>query len=454
MIIKIVNPVYAKAEKKDIPILKEILSCPATTWKNVYDPKQKRIRKKEITYPKYFIDKEGFFLLGFVKRVKDYLQKSDIELTIINEVNWLDHRQLKEPKGITLREDQKTIVEQALIAKYGIIKSPTGSGKTILAASLITSCQVKTVFLCHTLTLAHQAKSDFKNVGLEASLYIGTEKNISNLTISTIQSFSKLNQEELTDWEMVIVDEAHHLSSLDTLYGKTLRMMPSYFKFGLTATVPSDINKEHFMTMEGLLGPVIGELTLQEGIERGILAKPKVKILQAPENKLVKDLRKYQDVYEMAVVRSYGRNNLIMNYVKQLAEEEKTSLILVNKIAHGQILERIGQRLGLKIQFIQGKDDSATREYLREALQTKQIDCVIATTIWKEGVNIPSLDAVINAAGGKSEIATLQSLGRGLRSTTDKKDVLLVDIFDNNHHYLINHFAERFLVYQEMGFFD
>jgi superfamily II DNA or RNA helicase len=450
MIIKIVNPVYAKAEKKDIGILKEILSCPAMTWKNVYDPKQKRIRKKEVTYLKYFIDKEGFFLIGFLDRVIDYLRKSDIELTIINEVNWIDNVRLIEPKGITLREDQKTIVEKALLERNGIIKSPTGSGKTILAAALITSCKVKTVFLCHTLTLAHQAKSDFKNVGLEATLYTGSEKNISNLTISTIQSFSKLSIQDLMRWEMVIVDEAHHCSSLDTLYGKTLRMVPSYFKFGLTATVPSDVNKEHFMTMEGLLGSVIGELTLQEGIEKGILAKPKVKILQAPENKLVKDLRKYQDVYEMAVVRSYGRNNLIMNYVKKLADEEKTSLILVSKIIHGQILERIGQRLGLKIQFIQGKDDSIIRENLREILQTKEIDCVIATTIWREGVNIPSLDAIINASGGKSEIATLQGIGRGLRTTGDKKEVLLVDIFDNNHYYLLNHFGLRFCLYQEM----
>jgi superfamily II DNA or RNA helicase len=203
--------------------------------------------------------------------------------------------------------------------------------------------------------------------------------------------------------------------------------------------------------MEGLIGPVIGELTLQEGIEQGILAKPKLHILKSPINQDVTDLRKYQDVYEMGVVRNYTRNHMLMKKVKELSDERKTTLILVNKIQHGEILERIGNRLKIRIKFIQGRDSGDVRELLREALNSKSVDCVIATTIWKEGVNIPSLDCIINAGGGKSEIATLQSIGRGLRTTKDKTEVLLIDIFDRSHHFLINHFGERLCIYIDQG---
>jgi superfamily II DNA or RNA helicase len=453
MIIKQKNPLYCQVDRQEIPVLKKILWCPMIARKMIYDPDQKRRRAKLVTYPKYLIDSEGFFLHGFLPRVEDYLGEVGESLTLIRE--WDSPHQnipMIEPMGISLREDQKRIVSQALSGRSGLIKSPTGSGKTVMAASLIHSIQRKTVFLCHTLTLAKQAQTEFKKMGLNSTLYIGTEKTLSDLTIATIQSFSKLDEKELmADWDLIIVDEAHHCSSFETLYGKTLRLIPSIWRYGFTATIPGDATKEHFMTMEGLFGRVLGELSLMEGIEKGILAKPKVKILKAPINSEVKELRKYQEVYEAGVVRNFGRNNMIMKFVREQADQGKTSLILVNKVNHGEILERIGNRVGLRVQFIYGADDITTRENLRDELSKKNIDCVIATTIWKEGVNIPSLDCIINAAGGKSEIAILQTIGRGLRTTEDKTEVLLVDIFDPNHHYLINHFGERFCLYIDNG---
>ncbi len=52
------------------------------------------------------------------------------------------------------------------------------------------------------------------------------------------------------------------------------------------------------------------------------------------------------------------------------------------------------------------------RDTIQMDLNSKKLMGVVCTTAWKEGINIPSLDVIINAAGGKSEIATLQNLGR------------------------------------------
>ena len=77
--------------------------------------------------------------------------------------------------------------------------------------------------------------------------------------------------------------------------------------------------------------------------------------------------------------------------------------------------------------------------------------CVICTAVWKEGVNIPELNVVINAAGGKSELVTLQTIGRGLRKTENKSELIIYDFFDNSHHYLVDHFGHRFCLYSDMG---
>ena len=79
------------------------------------------------------------------------------------------------------------------------------------------------------------------------------------------------------------------------------------------------------------------------------------------------------------------------------------------------------------------------------------MDVVISSVIWKEGITISSLGAVINAAGGKFEIFPQQALGRGLGIATGKTEVVLVDFFDPSHPYLIDHFGHRFCLYMDLG---
>ena len=103
--------------------------------------------------------------------------------------------------------------------------------------------------------------------------------------------------------------------------------------------------------------------------------------------------------------------------------------------------------MGLQARFISGDTSSKIRADLKQALEEKQVYCVIAT-IWKEGVNIKSLDVVINAAGGMSEIATLQSIGRALRVTETKKKITIIDFVDA-YRYLNHHAIMRLRTYVE-----
>jgi superfamily II DNA or RNA helicase len=123
--------------------------------------------------------------------------------------------------------------------------------------------------------------------------------------------------------------------------------------------------------------------------------------------------------------------------------------VLAVRIEHGHILEEMAKELfpELKLKYIHGGSEDETREEVIKDLKSGKIDVAVATTILNEGVNIPSLGAVINAAGGKSEIAVLQKIGRGLRVTDKKKVIYLVDFFDSSHRFLIEHFGERLTLY-------
>jgi superfamily II DNA or RNA helicase len=106
----------------------------------------------------------------------------------------------------------------------------------------------------------------------------------------------------------------------------------------------------------------------------------------------------------------------------------------------------------MRIEFVWSNVSGADRAAIKKDLNSGNIDVVIADAVWKEGVDIPTLGAIINASGGKSEINTIQTLGRGLRTVEGiKEDVILVDIFDPSHKYLIEHFGLRLCLYFDEG---
>jgi superfamily II DNA or RNA helicase len=247
-----------------------------------------------------------------------------------------------------------------------------------------------------------------------------------------------------------MVDECHHISTFKGQYAALLDNLTAPMRLGLTATLP--YQQEAKMALEGYIGPVIGELSMVEAAEKEILANVKVKLIKAPLHKHSRDLRRYHEVYDSGIVNNRTRNRLVMETAKKYIDSGETVLIFVTKIDHGKNLVSLANDVfGLDVEFVWGHTTKETRTSARLLLRKKRLSCVIATVVWKEGVNIPSLGVVINAAGGKSEIATIQAVGRGLRRTTDKEFVTLVDFFDISHHYLVGHSGLRVCLFFDEG---
>ena len=56
---------------------------------------------------------------------------------------------------------------------------------------------------------------------------------------------------------------------------------------------------------------------------------------------------------------------------------------------------------------------------------------MIGTKILQTGINIEEITHLINARGLKSEVATIQALGRALRKHKSKKQVYIYDFMDD-----------------------
>lgn len=402
-------------------------------------------------------------LTGHVPRILDYCEYKKITVSFLQNGSGREGESttlITPPlvSGVSFRPDQLKLIESAVTHRRGILKAPTGTGKTILAMGIM-SCfpQSKILILCHNVSLVTQMAEELGKFGFTGvSMLHGKSKpdEDSRILVATMQSYVKIASRHSNAWDMLLIDEAHHVSSLTGIYAKILSQTFSPIRLGFTATLPD--HEETKLVMEGLLGPVIDEVTIEDAVELGLLAKPHIRILPVPFSDRVRSLSGYKNIYSEGVVHNRARNRLIAKTAVEYALEGMTSLIIVTQIEHGLNIQEMARNIyQMEIPFVRGSTEADVREEIKKGLKEKDVKSVICVAggigVWREGINIPSLNVIINASGGKSELALLQVLGRGLRLDEGKTEMDFVDFFDRSHPKLIEHFGERICVYSENG---
>jgi len=160
----------------------------------------------------------------------------------------------------------------------------------------------------------------------------------------------------------------------------------------------------------------------------------------------------YQQVYKKCVIHNSYRNQLIINSALKFYESKKKILILVRQIDHGEFLLSKLSNL-MSTCFLQSKVNAIIRKGVWDQFREGQLDCLIATGLADEGLDLPILDAIILAGSGKSKIKAFQRIGRSLRPYPGKDKAYIVDFMDKVH-YLHMHSKQRLKIYQTEEEFD
>ena len=458
-----INPILSKVIlPEEAHLLATILKFKTSYWR------QTQFRKVQKEWDKVLV-KKGVFLTGFIPRIRNYCQSNSIPFLFtpsseVSEapVSYGKIGNIHIPGGLKLKPDQIEAIDNALHQKRGVIHHPTGSGKTIIFLSFISLFpKSKVLIIVNTQDLLYQTatKADEFFPGEVGTIGMGVF-DPRRVTVATVQTLSRLDDDVLqkfVDFDIVIVDEAHHLSKFAPpfdkgkggTYSRVLSAIPAPIRLGFTATLP--YTEEAKMALEGYLGPVISTKKISE-VER--LAKIKIVLKKLPLTLTAREAKGYQDVYKYGVTFNSRRHKMVLQVASELVESGRTALILVTQVQHGENILSMATRTfpHLRIEYVHGMVLGSARNQIKKDLNSGNLDVVIADAVWKEGVDIPTLGAIINASGGKSEILTLQSLGRGLRTVPGiKEDVILVDFFDPSHRYLIEHFGQRITLYFDEG---
>lgn len=244
-----------------------------------------------------------------------------------------------------------------------------------------------------------------------------------------------------------IFDECH-LAACDTIQEISKNINPEHI-YGMSASPWRDDGAD--MLIEGIFGSTIVNISASQLIREGYLVKPFIKFVKVPklEEKLDK---KYQTIYKNYIIENDARNQKIITATNSLVEQGYRPLVLYSKLNHGKkLFEEISKNV--PVTLLSGKDSQDIRQEAKNDLESGKIKCIVASTIFDIGVDLPALSGLIIAGGGKSSVRALQRIGRVIRLYEGKTHAAVIDFVDQAT-FLKQHSVIRYKIYSYEEDFD
>lgn len=423
--------------------------------------------------------KRTYFPTGLLSIVKKFLQTNNIPHVTH------DHRNKPTPNYDLLPSGnfdyypyQRDAIHEACNITRGIICAATGSGKSVIGAGIIAELNIAPfLFFVTSIDLLLQAKVHLEkalkraNNKLEIGQIGGGVVDIKDINVCTIQTVVralgkswnkeyKFDDEDTDDKTPIekhrqeiidllrtskgaIGDEVHRWRATTCqLVFKELKS--AYYVYGLGATPFRDEGDD--LMIQACFGRKFVDISASQLIRDGYLIKPDIKMIQVKNKK--SQFKQWQSIYKDQVVENEMYNGMIANIANAYTNEDRLVLVLVQQINHGKTLESM---IPGSI-FLSGNSSKKKREAGIKNLRNKYISCIIASTIFDEGIDVRPLDTVILAGQGKSKVRALQRIGRILRTFEDtdgtKKTKATAIDFCIHQKYLKDHAIAREKVYR------
>lgn len=364
--------------------------------------------------------------------------------------------------GVTLYPWQAKAVRIALERGRGVLKVATGGGKTEVVAGLVRCLEgerpPKTLIVVPNRNLLIQTKKRLEErLGYEVGAIGFGKWQEDYVTVAipdtlSAPKFQKERIELMNKCEMILLDECHHTPSQkwSTIVGRC----KAFYRFGLSGT-PLDRGDGSDLKLEGSTGPMLVDISSSLLVSQGKLAKPTVEMVDVTKPSLPEGLD-FHDIYTLGIVRNLHFHRLLVSKVAAFVKAKKQVLVLVTRIDHGNALSaemNLVRRKPIAHAFVHGKTDIEVLKARVEEFKAGKLPVLIASPIFGEGTDIPNIDVLVVADGGKSVIKTVQKAGRAMRPKKGRENVCrLVDFRHYTHGKLLEHSEARIETYRREKF--
>ena len=378
------------------------------------------------------------------------------------------------------QEDMKARIEKALCLHRSVMaQMPTGTGKTVLLASVVESflrehSNCKVWIVAHRRELVSQIRETIERVfsKITPSLFtikegstshpdplssgareetapprrseplrskVGGPSKVSpdclsasafNVPIKavSIQWLSKHYDEIEEEPGLIVIDEAHH--ALAKTYKEMWERFPKAKFLGLTAT-PCRLNGKGFTDLFDVL---VQSWDVPEFISKGRLATYDFVSIKSDgvTQRLIDSLQKrgadgdYQNKEMDMLLNKKPSIERLYRSLEEFGKDRKGIVYAIN-ISHAQKITKLYQEHGVKAIAIDSKTPATERQQDIEAFKKGDIQVLVNVDIFSEGFDCPDVEFVQLARPTLSLAKYLQMVGRGLRVVKGKKNCVIID---------------------------
>lgn len=312
----------------------------------------------------------------------------------------------------------------------GIVVLPTGTGKSLLMADLISKIVGGggRVLMCtHVEELIAQnfreciSYDRAVEAGINAAS-IGKADFTSMAVFCSIQTVHKKSQ-RFRHVDVLLVDECHLVSpNGSTMYQgfiRGLRMYnPKMVVIGLTAT---PFRLDSGMLHEGdssLFDTIIYDYNIKEAFDEGYLTRPTTKstkthydldgVATRGGEYVAGDLERAVNIDEKTIAA--------INEVMEKGANRKSWLLFCSGVAHAEAVAREVRSRGIECAVVTGETPRPLRRKIIEDFKGGRLRCIANANVLTTGFDAPNLDLIAMMRPTKSASLYIQIIGRGTRN--------------------------------------
>jgi len=367
-----------------------------------------------------------------------------------------DHPETNSTQAFLLRPYQQRAVEWALLAHSGLIIAPAGSGKTLIASSIIKHAankfpNVSFGWLAPTRETCQQAIASLKAVGVDPS---------------RVEVRCPHESVDFSNKTILIVDEAKHAPA--ATWRKIIESCPGSI-FGFDATPWSD-DPERNAALRYLFANNSFEIKREE--LEGVLAHATVYMHSASDKglqqkiddhieMLFNDRKRYmrikhselramcawEAITEIGICKNMERNGMAAMMASAGGCSNSPTLVLVPRVTLGMWFASL---LSGAV-CIHSKVPKKVRANVMDAFRKGDIQILVATSLADEGLDLPNIHTLVMVSGGRSTQKTIQRASRALRRAPGKDHAIIHDFRDTFHPLAEAHAKKRIKCYKELG---